>query len=102
MHSGKLIIVIQINSIVTKKNIFFIQKVWDWDRTSANDFMGSCSFGISEIIKQAQQGWYKLLTKEEGDYYNVPVPAEGEDLTANMKKGVSSSISISKFHNHYL
>jgi len=62
-------------------------EVWDWDRTSANDFMGSCSFGISEIIKQAQQGWYKLLTKEEGDYYNVPVPAEGEDLTANMKKG---------------
>ena len=48
--------------------------------------MGSMSFGISEIIKAPQEGWFKLLTEEEGDYYNVPVPPEGEDLTANLKK----------------
>ena len=44
------------------------------------------SFGISEIIKIPQDGWFKFLTAEEGEFYNVPVPAEGEDLTNKLKK----------------
>jgi len=37
-------------------------------------------------MKKPALGWFKLLSQQEGEFYNVPIIMEGEELEALTKK----------------
>lgn len=43
-----------------------VVEAWDWDRYTANDFIGGFSVGVREIIESGEilKRWYKLLDEK--------------------------------------
>lgn len=52
--------------------------------------------GLICVLQNPADGWFKLLTAEEGEFYNVPVPDEGTDLV-QLKSQMRVSAS-----NHFI
>jgi classical protein kinase C len=68
-------------------------EVWDWDRATRNDFMGSMSVPICDLLggKTVLDGWFKLLDQKKGEHFYTPCPTEEE-----IEKGMIEKLKIAE------
>lgn len=61
---------------------FVLLEVWDWDRLTANDFVGGFAMRVQDIIDltkmEADSSWYKLLDEKRAKVNYERVLADDE------------------------
>lgn len=68
-----------------------IMEVWDWDRLTANDFIGGLSIRVGEILDFTKEkpfsSWYKLLDEKRTKSSNERILADDEAVKVRGKGG---------------
>uniref|UniRef100_A0A0X3PE82 protein kinase C n=2 Tax=Schistocephalus solidus TaxID=70667 RepID=A0A0X3PE82_SCHSO len=82
---------IEVNAEDESKRLMI--EMWDWDRASRDDFMGALSFGVSEIIKRPVDCWFRLLSREEGEFYSIPCSDETSTLLNSYNSKCTASLT---------
>lgn len=88
--------------------------LWDWDRITADDFMGGMSFGAQELFAMYNEraaggdtslslvsGWFKVLSKKQANaWFELAVPDEGDFRSTSVKlsHGLKSTDSHGSAH----
>lgn len=94
-------IVVPVTPEMVKENRRLHLTVWDWDRLTANDFMGALSMSLSDIINNTipSSGWFKLLDEKQGALHAFPSnPGEIKKHSELMKRTITKVKTTSTSH----
>ncbi len=65
-----------------------ILEVWDWDRLTANDFVGGLSMRVGEILDNTKEkpftSWYKLLDDKRTKESHERILADDEAIKVSV------------------
>ena len=83
---------------MVKENRRLHLTVWDWDRLTANDFMGGMSLTLEQIMSGSVQtsGWFKLLDEQQGACHAFP--SRPQDVAGHLtsKSGNMGSSTVTR------